>query len=206
MKSICERNMAPVKKMPQTSTQKPLRSSMCARGDGGFFRNGSTRSCTSAEALLKMRESSVDTIISTISMKQSASSTGGKKRRSVTGSIIWLYIERKFWNFWFAAPSRRFASASLSGPTGTPSSSFSPSVPVVMPSVSKIVSRICAWYRVSRLSWRASGGSTPMRWTAGGIARTRSATASASGEPSSAAISSTTRTASSWRVSCALSA
>ena len=145
MKSSCERKSAPVKKMPQTSTEKPLRIHRWARGEGGRLRNGSTRSCTSAEALLKMRESSVDTIISTISMKQSASRTGGKKRRSVTGSIIWLYIERKFWNFWFAAPSRRFASASLSGPTGAPSSRFSPSSPVVMPSVSKIVSRICAW-------------------------------------------------------------
>ena len=56
------------------------------------------------------------------------------------------------------------------------------------------------------LSWRASGGSTPMRCTDGGIARTRSATAAASGEPSSPAISSTTRTASSWRVSWAVSA
>ena len=69
-----------------------------------------------------MRESSVDTIISTISMKHSASSAGGKKRRSVTGSIIWLYIDRKFWNFLFAAPS-------------PPSSS----------TCSRIVSRICAW-------------------------------------------------------------
>ena len=43
-----------------------------------------------AEALLKMRESSVEIIIMIISITKRAMRKGGKKWRIMTGAIIWL--------------------------------------------------------------------------------------------------------------------